>query len=361
MKHITEYRAPGLIKSLAAEIRNRSRTPVRLMEFCGGHTATVFKYGLRQLLPDTVEMVSGPGCPVCVTDQSDLDRALALARIPDVILTTFGDLMRVPGSSGSLQTAAADGADVRVVYSTLEALALAKKNPGRPVIFIGVGFETTAPTIAAAIIRAKTEGLSNFHALSLHKTCPPVIDALLSQGQLNLHGLICPGHVSTITGTKAWAPLAEKHTIPCVVSGFEPADILQSVLMLVNQIESRRAEVENAYTRGCTWEGNVNAHKIMDTFFITGPAVWRGLGPVADSGLKIRKEYAVFDAERVFDVSPPPEVSSPAGCICGDILRGVKTPPDCPLFRSACTPSSPVGPCMVSSEGACGTYYAYSE
>lgn len=361
MKHMTEYRDPGLVKSLAAEIRLRSRTHVRLMEFCGGHTATVFKYGLRQLLPDTVKMVSGPGCPVCVTDQSDLDRALAMARIPGAILTTFGDLMRVPGSLGSLQTAAAEGADVRVVYSTLEALVLARNHPDRPVIFIGVGFETTAPTVAATINRAQTDGLPNFHILSLHKTCPPVIDALLSRGGLNLHGLICPGHVSTVTGAKAWAPLAEKHAMPCVVSGFEPADILQSVLMLVDQVESGRAEVENTYTRGCTWEGNENARKIMGNFFTTGPAVWRGLGPVADSGLAIRNKFAAFDADQVFDVPLPAESPSPGGCICGDILRGVKTPPGCPLFKTVCTPSTPVGPCMVSSEGACGTYYAYHE
>ena len=361
MKHMTEFRNPGLIRSLAAEIKRSSHTPVRLMEFCGGHTAAVFKYGLRQLLPGTVEMVSGPGCPVCVTDQSDLDRVLVLARIPDVILATFGDMMKVPGSLGSLQTAAADGADVRVVYSTLEALALARRNPDRPVIFIGVGFETTAPTVAAAISRAEKEGLANFYVLSLHKTCPPVIDALLSRGELNLHGLICPGHVSTVTGANAWAPLAKRHAMPCVVSGFEPADILQSVLMLVNQVESGRVAVENAYTRGCTREGNANARKIIDTFFETGPAVWRGLGPVPASGLKIRNEYAAFDARRAFDASPPAPTSAPAGCLCGDILRGVKIPPDCPLFKTVCTPSTPAGPCMVSSEGACGTYYAYSE
>jgi hydrogenase expression/formation protein HypD len=330
------------------------------MEFCGGHTVTIFRYGIRQVLPATIEMVSGPGCPICVTANADLDKAIALAQIPGVVIATFGDMLKVPGSHTSLQELKADGADVRMVYSTSDALKMAEENPTKSVVFLGIGFETTAPTVAASILQAADKRISNYYVLSLHKLCPPVIRAILDAGEVRLHGLICPGHVSTIIGSHPWEFIARDYGIPCVVSGFEPLDILQCVAMLVAQVEKGRSEVEIAYRRGVRPEGNQEALKLMERVFEPGPAAWRGIGEVPDSGLKIRTEYQHFDAELAFDIDPglPYE---PEGCICGDILRGVKTPADCPLFGKACTPQYPVGPCMVSSEGSCAAYYNYGE
>jgi len=330
------------------------------MEFCGGHTVTIFRYGIRQVLPKTIEMVSGPGCPICVTANADLDKAIALAQIPDVIITTFGDMLKVPGSYSSLQEVKADGADVRMVYSTMDALNLAEENPAKSVVFLGIGFETTAPTIAASILQAEEEGIRNYYVLSMHKLCPPVIQAILDSGEVKLHGLICPGHVSAIIGSHPWEFIARDYGIPCVVSGFEPLDILQCVDMLVAQIENRESKVEIAYRRGVRPEGNQQALKLMEQVFEPCPAQWRGMGEVPDSGLKLRKEYQHFDAELAFDIAPGPAYE-PIGCICGDILRGVKTPLDCSLFGKACTPEYPVGPCMVSSEGSCSAYYLYGE
>ena len=358
MKFITEFRRPELAEGLISQIHQKSKTPVRFMEFCGGHTVTIFRYGIRQVLPKTVEMVSGPGCPVCVTANADLDKAIALSQIPDVIITTFGDMIKVPGSRSSLQKAKASGADVRVVYSTTNALEIAEENPAESVIFLGIGFETTAPTIAASILQAEERGIKNYYILSMHKLCPPVNRTLLDSGEVKLHGLICPGHVSTIIGSHPWEFIARDYGIPCVVSGFEPLDILQCVDMLVAQVENGESKVEIAYRRGVRPEGNREALKLMEQVFETCPAEWRGVGEVADSGLKLRKEYQAFDAELAFDIEPGPAYE-PVGCICGDILRGVKTPADCRLFGKACTPEYPVGPCMVSSEGSCSAYYLY--
>jgi len=330
------------------------------MEFCGGHTVTIFKYGIRQLLPDNIEMVSGPGCPICVTANADLDKAIALAKIPQVIIATFGDMLKVPGSHTSLQELKAEGSDVRIVYSALDAIAIAQENPTRSVVFLGVGFETTAPTIAASILQAEDRRINNYYVLSLHKLCPPVIRAILDSGEVELQGLVCPGHVSVIIGSHPWDFIARDYGIPCVVSGFEPLDILQCVAMLVDQVESGRSEVEIAYRRGVRPEGNEEAIRLMEQVFEPGPAAWRGIGEVPDSGLKIRKEYQHFDATIAFDIDPG-QPYEPEGCICGDILRGVKTPPDCHLFGNACTPQYPVGPCMVSSEGTCSAYYNYGE
>ncbi len=328
------------------------------MEFCGGHTVTIMKHGIRQLLPPTIEMLSGPGCPVCVTDNADLDKAVALAHVPGVILTTFGDMLKVPGSRSSLQEARADGADVRIVYSTLDALQIARDNPARPVVFLGIGFETTAPTVAASVLQADQEGLHNYHVLSLHKLCPPVIKALLDSGEVRLNGLICPGHVSAVIGSKAWEFISREYGIPCVVSGFEPLDVLQCVYMLVSQVEKSECKVEIAYRRGVRPEGNQRALELMDRVFEPCPARWRGMGQVAATGLRFRKTYQRFDAESAFDFDPGPTLE-PKGCICGEILRAVKTPRDCQLFGKVCTPASPVGPCMVSSEGSCAAYYLY--
>jgi len=326
------------------------------MEFCGGHTVTIFRYGIRQVLPSTIEMVSGPGCPICVTANADLDKAMALAQIPNVIITTFGDMLKVPGSYSSLQKVKADGADVRVVYSTVDALNLAEENPDKSVIFLGIGFETTAPTVAASVLQAMEKGIKNYYVFSMHKLCPPVIRAILDSGEVKLGGLVCPGHVSTIIGSHPWE--FRDYGIPCVISGFEPLDILQCVHMLVAQVENKKSEVEIAYRRGVHPMGNQQALKLMEQVFEPCPAQWRGMGEIAGSGLKLRKEYQQYDAELAFefDAGQPRE---PKGCICGDILRGVKTPSDCSLFGKACTPQNPVGPCMVSSEGSCSAYYLY--
>ena len=358
MKFVDEFRNTELAKVLVNRIHHNSKRHVRLMEFCGGHTVAIMKHGIRQLLPETVEMLSGPGCPVCVTAHQDLDKAIALAREPEVIIATFGDMLRVPGSYSSLQKVRADGADVRVVYSTLDALQIAKENPEKSVVFIGIGFETTAPTIAASVIQAKKEGIGNYYVLSLHKLCPPVIKALLDSGEVRLDGLICPGHVSAIIGSHPWEFAARDYGIGGVVSGFEPLDVLQSVEMLVDQLEKGEPRVEIAYRRGVRPEGNLRAQELMDTVFEPSPANWRGMGEVPESGLRLREEYQGFDAELRFDFDPGPTVE-PKGCICGDILRGVKTPLECKLFRGACTPEHPVGPCMVSSEGSCASYYHY--
>lgn len=358
MRYVDEFRDSGLVKSLLARIATRSHTPVRLMEFCGGHTVSIFRYGFRQLLPETVQLVSGPGCPVCVTATPDLDGAIALAELPDVTVTTFGDMFRVPASRSSLQEAKAKGADVRMVYSTLDALDVARKNPDRKVVFLGIGFETTAPTVAASILTAHEEGLGNFYVKSMHKVCPPVLNAILASGEIRLHGLICPGHVSAIIGSNAWAPTAAEFGLPCVVSGFEPVDILQAVLALVDQVERGEASSDIAYTRGVTPEGNPHAQAVLARVFEPGVANWRGVGPVPESGLAVREEFAEHDADRVFEVEAGPSVE-PAGCICGVVLRGAGTPFDCPLFGGACTPATPVGPCMVSSEGSCAAYYRY--
>ena len=358
MRFIDEYHNAELGKRLIDKIHRNSTRQARLMEFCGGHTVAIFKHGIRQLLPPTVEMLSGPGCPVCVTANEDLDKAIALSRLPDVIITTFGDLLRVPGSYSSLQQERAEGNDIRIVYSTLEALDIARANPERPVIFIGIGFETTAPTIAASILLAEQENMKNYYIISLHKLTPPVIKALLDSGETIINGIVCPGHVSAIIGSNPWEFIPVEYNIACAVSGFEPLDILLCISMLIEQTESEQPKVEVAYRRIVRPEGNQQALKLMEKVFEPCPAIWRGIGSLPNSGLKLKEEYQAFDALRVFNVSPD-KSREPAGCLCGDILRGVKVPLDCKLFKTACTPEHPVGPCMVSSEGTCSAYYHY--
>ena len=360
MKFIDEYRDPELAKKLLERIHRHSTKPARLMEFCGGHTASIFKHGIRQLLPETIEMLSGPGCPVCVTANTDLDKAIALARLPNAIITSFGDMIRVPGSYSSLQQAKAEGCDVRVVYSVQDALYIARDNPDKSVIFIGIGFETTAPTIAAAVLQAEQERINNFHLLSLHKLCPPIMRAILDMGELKLNGIVCPGHVSAVIGSYPYQFIPDNYNIACVVSGFEPLDILLCVDMLVNQIEAEQYKVEIAYRRGVKPEGNQQALKLMDTVFEVGEANWRGIGVVPSSGLRMKERYQQFDAEANFTLNLPPSREA-KGCLCGSILRGISTPLDCKLFRQSCTPEHPVGPCMVSSEGSCATYYHYGD
>jgi hydrogenase expression/formation protein HypD len=360
LKYAEEYRDPELGKKLLERIHRRSHKRARLMEFCGGHTVAIFKYGLRQLLPANIEMLSGPGCPVCVTAGADLDKAIALGRLNGVIITSFGDMVRVPGSRASLQQAKAEGADVRIVYSAQDALAIARDNPDRSIVFIGIGFETTAPTIAASILQAEKEKIKNYYILSLHKICPPIMKAILDLGEVRLDGIICPGHVSAIIGSHPYQFIADEYHIACAISGFEPVDILLAVDSLVEQIESGQPKVEIAYRRGVRPEGNQPALRLMETVFEIGDANWRGIGIVPSSGLIIRKKYEKFDAEKNFNIQAGP-TREPKGCICGSILRGVSTPRECQLFRNTCTPEHPVGPCMVSSEGSCATYYQYGD
>jgi len=358
MKLIDEFRDVKLGKKLIAKIHQTSTKPVKLMEFCGGHTVAILKHGIRQLLPPTIEMLSGPGCPVCVTANADLDKAIALAKLPNVIITTFGDMMKVPGSYSSLQEAKAQGADVRIVYSVHDAVDIAAVNPQKSVVFLGIGFETTAPTIAASILEARQNGVRNFHVLSLLKLCPPVMKALLDLGEIELSGIVCPGHVSAIIGSHPYEFIPEQYKIACVISGFEPLDILLTVDMLIEQIERDKPTVEIAYRRGVKPEGNIHALKLIEQVFEADSANWRGIGAVTKSGLKIRKQYEHFDAEKVFPIVSAP-VREAKGCLCGEILRGVKTPHDCKLFGQTCVPEHPVGPCMVSSEGACAAYFHF--
>jgi hydrogenase expression/formation protein HypD len=360
MKYIDEFRDPALARRLLDEIAARSRKPINLMEFCGGHTHAIFKFGIRQLLPETVRLLSGPGCPVCVTANADLDRAIAIARLPEVITATFGDMLKVPGSRASLQAARAEGADVRVVYSALDAVQMARQNPERHVLFVGVGFETTAPTVAAALLRAQSLNLSNFCVLSMHKLTPPATRAILRAGEVRLSGVIGPGHVTTVIGAEAWQFLPRDHGIPVAVAGFEPLDILRGVAALVAQVENGRPGVTNTYSRSVRPEGNLTALEIMYRVFEVGDAEWRGLGTVPDSGLSLREDFARFDAARAFAVDPGP-AREHRGCRCGEVLRGVVSPPECPLFRVACTPQNPIGPCMVSAEGACAAHFMYGE
>lgn len=363
MKHVDEYRNSRLAKGLVSSIHRHRGRPLRLMEFCGGHTVAILKYGIRQLVSPTVEMLSGPGCPVCVTANADLDKAIAMAHLPNVILTTFGDMIKVPGSRSSLQHARAEGADVHIVYSTLDALQIARNNPDRTVIFLGIGFETTAPTIAASILQAQAQGINNYFVFVLHKLTPPVTVALLALGEVRFDGIIGPGHVSTIIGSQTWEALPREHHMPCVISGFEPLDILQCIAMLVAQVERGEAQVEIAYRRSVRPEGNRTALALMERVFESCDANWRGIGVVPNSGLRLRPEYERFDAERLginIALEPGP-TEEPKGCACGEILRGIKSPSECPLFGTACTPVHPVGPCMVSAEGACAAYYRYGE
>ena len=358
MKFIDEYQDNKLAQGLARKIAKRSIKTIRLMEFCGGHTHAILRHGIRQLVPGTVEMKSGPGCPVCVTATADLDKAIAMAQLPHVIITTFGDMVRVPGSYSSLQNAKAAGADVRVVYSIMDAVEIAKANPEKSVIFIGIGFETTAPTIAASILKARQEKMENFYVLSLNKLTPPVMKALLDSGELKLDGIVCPGHVSVIIGSHPYEFIPKGYGVACVISGFEPLDILLCIDKLVEQIEKGEPKVEIAYPRGVKPEGNRKARRLMEDVFEVGEANWRGIGIVPKSGLRIKEKYERFDADKAFSVRLKPS-KEPKGCRCGDVIRGAATPLECKLFREVCTPESPVGPCMVSSEGACAAYYQY--
>jgi len=358
IKHIEEYRDADLSRNLIEKIRQVSKRPIRLMEVCGTHTVSIFRSGIRAVLPDHITLLSGPGCPVCVTAQREIDAFIELAKIEDVIVTTFGDLMRVPGTGSSLQKERAEGRDIRMVYSTMDALEIARKNPTRKVVFLGVGFETTAPTIAAAILAAQQMQCENFFVYSAHKLVPPALTALMASEAVQIDGFILPGHVSVIIGIEAYQPFFDQYRIPCVVAGFEPADLLQVIFKLTEQIESDAPALANGYGRAVTREGNVKAQQILKMVFDTTDVEWRGIGTIPQSGLKFKSEFADYDAEQVFTLDLP-ESEDPKGCACGEVLTGTKTPPECPLYKTVCTPADPVGPCMVSSEGTCAAYYRY--
>jgi hydrogenase expression/formation protein HypD len=355
-----EYRNPELSRPLIDRIRRISRYPIRIMEVCGTHTVSIFRSGIRSVLPDTITLLSGPGCPVCVTAQREIDAFIAIADMPDVIVATFGDLIRVPGTSGSLRDRKAAGKDVRVVYSTMDALEIAVRNPEKTVVFPGIGFETTAPTIAASLLAARAEGVKNFLVYPACKTVPPALQALITDPSNQIDGFLLPGHVSVILGLRAYRNLVETARIPCVVAGFEPADILAAIAMLVEQIEQGRADLENAYPRAVTEEGNPKARRVLTSVFEAVNATWRGIGVLLGSGLGIRAEFSGMDASAVLrpDIGHSRE---PVGCACGEILKGIKIPPECPLYAIRCNPMRPVGPCMVSSEGTCSAWYRYHD
>ncbi|HXE98184.1 MAG TPA: hydrogenase formation protein HypD [Dongiaceae bacterium] len=361
MKFQDEFRDRALVQNMAGNIRRmaeRLPVPVNFMEVCGTHTMSIYQYGIRSLLPENVRLISGPGCPVCVTPIGYVDKALACTADPRNIVATFGDMLRVPGSRSSLMEERAKGADVRIVYSPLDAVSLAQRNPERGVVFLGVGFETTTPAVAAAILEAAKLQLANFSVLAAHKTIPIPMELLTSDPELGLSGYLCPAHVSTVIGGAAYRQLAEKYRIPCVVTGFEPADVMQGIEMLLAQILGGESRVEIQYSRAVSWEGNPKARAIVAQVFEPCDTDWRGLGMLPGTGMAIRGEYARFDAERVLTLDVPEAVENPA-CLCGEVLKGKLTPFGCPLFSSVCTPETPVGACMVSSEGTCAAAYKY--
>jgi hydrogenase expression/formation protein HypD len=361
MKFIDEYRDPTLVRGLLTKIEKAAcqiSRPVTIMEICGSHTYAIGRFGIRKLLPESIRLVSGPGCPVCVTSQRDVDIALYLAGLSNVIFATFGDMLRVPGTgSDSLQKKRAAGADVRVVSSADECIALAQSHPQKEIIMMGIGFETTAPTIAATVEACRKKEIKNFSVFSVHKIVPPAIQALIADPLLKIDAFLCPGHVSTMIGSAAYQMIPDAGCA-AVITGFEPVDILEGIWMIMEQIVSGKKEVAIQYSRGVRPDGNTRAMTFLQSIFKSADAEWRGLGTIPASGLVFRSDYETFDTLANF---PVPDIQSAEikGCGCGDILRGIKAPQDCPLFKKICTPTNPVGPCMVSSEGTCSTHFKY--
>jgi hydrogenase expression/formation protein HypD len=361
VRFVAEYRDGTLGRALAQRMRALVDPDrhYKLMEICGGHTHTIYKYGIAALLPENVELVHGPGCPVCVIPMGRVQDAIAIAQEPGVILACFGDLLRVPGSHGSLLDARAAGADVRIVYSPLDALRIARENPDREVVFFAVGFETTAPSTALTLLRARAEGATNFSCFCNHVTIAPPLRALLDSPQVELDGFIGPGHVATVVGSAPFEFIAAEHAKGVVIAGFEPVDVLESVLMLLEQLRDGRCSVEIQYVRAVTPAGNPRALAAMDTVFALRPQFeWRGLGFIPDSAFRLADEFADLDAERRFGV-PGVRIEDPKACQCGEVLRGTIKPWECKVFGTACTPERPIGTCMVSSEGACAAYFNY--
>jgi len=354
-----ESRMKDMLEELNKLMEDLGR-PLKLMEVCGTHTVEIFRHGIRDVIPKSITLLSGPGCPVCVTSVRDVDAAISIAKNPGVILATFGDMMRVPGGNQSLLEARSEGADVRVLYSPMDALSLAHNEPGREVVFFATGFETTSPLIAGTIAHAEKKSVKNFTIYAAHKLVPPALRALLDSPDVKVDGFILPGHVSTIIGTKPYEFVAAQYKKPSVVTGFEAGEIVEGILMIVRQIVQKRSEIEIQYRTVVRKEGNPRAVEILNTYFEPSDAYWRGIGIIPNSGLKLRDSYALFDANRKFN-PPVSTAQEPELCSCGDILRGVKIPLECPLFGTGCTPESPVGPCMVSTEGSCAAYYKYGK
>lgn len=361
MKYIDSYRDPRIVHGLieaTADLAEQLDRPITIMEICGTHTHAIGRWGLRRLLHPHIRLISGPGCPVCVTSAEDISRVLSLAALPQVTLTSYGDMLRVPDATKrSLKDLRSEGADVRVVSSAFDVLLLAEAHPEREIVFLGIGFETTAPTVAATVKKARMKGIENFSVFSLHKTVPPVINALLDDEHLRIDGFLCPGHVSVITGVEAYTAIP-KQGRAAVIAGFEPADIVEGILMILQQIREQRFAVEIQYARGVKPQGNARAREVMGEVFSPCDATWRGIGTIPASGLAIADPFAEFDAWSRF---PLPDVHprEHPGCRCGDILKGLLLPSACPLFARSCTPLDPVGPCMVSEEGTCAAYYRY--
>jgi len=359
MKFIDEYRQGDIAQKLAEEITKMTVQPLNIMEVCGGHTHTIFKYGIEDLLPPNITMIHGPGCPVCVLPIGRVDDAISIAVKPEVIFTTYGDAMRVPGSKTSLLDAKASGADIRMVYSPLDSLKIAKMNPEKQIVFLALGFETTSPSTALTILQAAKDDVKNFSIFCNHITIVPALKALLDSPDLQLNGFLGPGHVSTVIGTRVYEFVNTEYGKPLVVSGFEPLDILQSVYMIVKQIVENRVEIENQYGRVVSRDGNQRAlEALSEVFELRDYFEWRGLGSIAHSGMRLKPKYADFDAELKYSV-PGHRIADPKACQCGEILKGVKKPWECKVFGTACTPETPIGSCMVSSEGACAAYYNF--
>jgi hydrogenase expression/formation protein HypD len=358
MKYIDEYRDADEARRYADAIARTATRPWNIMEVCGGQTHAIVKFGIDSLLPDTISLIHGPGCPVCVTPLELIDKAVEIASRPDVIFCSFGDMLRVPGSSRDLLSVKSEGNDIRILYSPLDAVKIARANEDKEVVFFAVGFETTAPANAMAIAQAEELAVTNFSVLVSHVTVPPAMTAILSSPGNRVQGFLAAGHVCTVMGYTEYEPLAQKYSIPIVVTGFEPLDILQGVYMCVRQLEEGRAQVENQYSRSVQREGNEPAQRIVKQVFEIVPRAWRGIGAIPDSGLGLRERYSDFDAERRFDVTDTTSRESP-DCISGQILQGIKSPRDCPAFGLRCTPEHPLGATMVSSEGACAAYYRY--
>ncbi len=359
MEWIQTFRSSEVALKLVRILHDINPGPMRLMEVCGTHTVSIARNGIRELMQEGVTLTSGPGCPVCVTAISEIDSFIAAGRIDNAIITTFGDLIKVPGSQTSLAKEMAEGVDVRIVYSPLDALEIAQKNPTKEVIFLGVGFETTTPTIAAAILQAASLNIENFSVISAHKLVMPALHALASDPQVKIDGLLCPGHVSIMIGAEAYQPLVDNYHIPCVIAGFEAADILHAIVMLTKQItDGEPPKVEISYQRAVFEKGNLQAMNIMNQVFESCSAEWRGIGEIPESGLQVRSAFSQFNAVQRYDLQVEKGKEHP-GCQCGNVLKGIIMPPQCKLFEKACRPDHPIGPCMVSSEGSCAAYNRY--
>lgn len=359
MKYVDEFRDPEAARLIASKIQSITTRPWSIMEVCGGQTHSIIRFGLDQLLPREIRLIHGPGCPVCVTSIEVIDRAIEIATNPKVILCSFGDMLRVPGNKSDLMSAKANRADVRIIYSPLDAVTLAAKTPDREVVFFGVGFETTAPANGMAVYQAAKQGLMNFSALMSHVLVPPALVAVLSSPQNQVQGFLAAGHVCTIMGYKQYEPISEKYRVPIVVTGFEPLDILQGIYLCVRQLENGQACVENQYARSVNRDGNSPAQDLLTEVFEVSDKTWRGLGEIPESGLRLREKYASFDANLRFPSTEAPACTEPSPCISGLVLQGVKKPPECPEFGRRCTPEKPLGATMVSTEGACSAYYRY--